>query len=51
MRGGSTFKDERGASEIHHYFNDREKLLKGKDLRICMSITEKSYFSSKFQIL
>ena len=33
-----------GATERHRYFNDREKLLKGKDLRIFVTITDKSYF-------
>ena len=33
-RGGVDFKNERGAAERHRYFNDREKLLKEKDLRI-----------------
>ena len=43
-RGGIAFKDERGMSERHHYFRDRENLLKGKDLRNFGAITEKSYF-------
>ncbi len=33
-----------GTGERHRYFNDREKLLKEKDLRIFVAITEKSYF-------
>ena len=40
----SAFKDERGTSERHCYFNDREKLLKGKDLRIFVEIPKKYYF-------
>ena len=43
-RGGVAFKNERGAAERHYYFNDRVKLLKEKDLRIFVAITEKSYF-------
>ena len=46
--GEVAFKNERGAAERHGYFNDREKLLKEKDLRIFVTITEKSYF---FKIL
>ena len=43
-RGGVAFQ----AMERHCYFKDREKLLKEKDLRIFVAITEKSYF---FKIL
>ncbi len=35
---------KRGSSERHCYFNDREKWLKGKDLRIFVAIMEKHYF-------
>ncbi len=47
-KGGVAFKNERGAAERHRYFNDREKLLKEKDLRILVAITEKSYFFKNF---
>ncbi len=47
-RGRCAFKDELGSAERHCYFNDREKLLKEKDLRIFVAIMEKSYF---FKIL
>ena len=43
-RGGVAFKNERREAERHRYFNDREKLLKEKDLRIFVAITEESYF-------
>ncbi len=43
-RGGVAFKNEWGAAEMHRYFNDREKLLKEKDLRIFVAKTEKSFF-------
>ncbi len=43
-RGRVAFKNERGSTERHSYFNDREKLLEEKDLRIFVAITEKSYF-------
>ena len=43
-RGGVAFKNERGAAERNRYFINREKLLKEKDLRIFVAITEKSYF-------
>ena len=42
--GGGAFKDGSWVLERHRYFNDREKLLKWKDLRIVVAITEKSYF-------
>ena len=42
--GGVAFKNERGATERHRYFDNRETLLKEKDLRIFVAITEKSYF-------
>ena len=47
-RCGVAFEAERGSAERHRYFNDREKLLKEKDLRIFVAITEKSCF---FKIL
>ena len=47
-RGGFAFKNEQGAAERHRYFNDREKVLKEKYLRIFLAIMEKSYF---FKIL
>ncbi len=40
--GGDGFKGERG------YLNNREKLLKEKDLRIFVAIMEKSYVFFKF---
>ena len=43
-RGGVSLRNEWGLAERHRYFNDREKLLKEKDLRIFVLITEKAYF-------
>ena len=43
-KGGVAFKNERGLVERHRYFNDREKLLKEKDLRIFVAVAEKSFY-------
>ena len=37
-------RDRVRTSERHWYFNDRERLLKGKDLKNYVAITEKSYY-------
>ncbi len=50
-RSGVAFQNERGASERHRFFNDREKLLKEKDLTIFVAITEKSLTFFKFCVL
>ena len=50
-RGGVAFKNERGSAERHRYFNDREKLLKEKDLRIFVAKTEKSYFFKFYDLI
>ena len=50
-RGGVAFKNERGSAERHCYFNNRETLLKEKDLRIFVAKTEKSYFFKFYDLI